>query len=674
MKEKRREKQKSKQRKTKFGVRAKLMTFILPIVAVAFVVLIWIAYQSSKSSIQEKTEALLSAEGKAGANQIVAWESHNLSIFETAVATMLNLQMTDEEILKYEEFYLGTYDTFPNGIYITCEDGSLIDASGWDPGGNVTEGSWYVEGKSHKNFGFGEPYLDSFTNEYIVTASKWVDDLNGRGAVVAADVSLSILSEVVNGMEIVGNGDAFIIDGNTGIILTHKNTELTGQAAEEIPDHFYGNIYKQISAGNLDQVSFNSTDGTYMVSIQPVAGTSWYIVTRGLEKNIYKDLSSLSTILTIVGIIVIAIISVILTLLINRITKPIKRLTDTIVAVTDGDFTADVEVSGNDEVTVMSGSVKRFLSVMRETLGSIVNISDKIDSQAKGSNQISGELHESANGQAEAMGQMRENLEELVDSIGVIADNATKLAGVVADTNDAGKQALDNIEVTMREADGGRNSMQSVTTSMNEMKDGMGALEKSITDVGAAAVNIAEITSTIRGIAEETNLLSLNASIEAARAGEAGKGFAVVATEIKKLAENSAAAADEISDLIDSVTGLINDTVEQSHHSMEQINTSAEMVYKASDQFNSIFESIESTNGIINRMIEQVQNANDVATNMAAITEEQSASATEIEATAMNIQELANMVTENSANVKADSDDLAVTADDLKNHISRFTI
>lgn len=243
----------------------------------------------------------------------------------------------------------------------------------------------------------------------------------------------------------------------------------------------------------------------------------------------------------------------------------------------------------------MAGSMQEFLSVMRNTLGAIIQISDKVDEQAKGSNEISGELHESANGQAESMNQMRQNLEELVHSIEVIADNATKLANVVADTSEAGGQALNNIQETMKEADGGRTSMTSVTESMEEMKSGMQVLEQSITDVGTAAVKIDEITATIRGIADETNLLAF-------------------------------------------------------------------------------FESIERTNHIVNEMIKSVYDASDVASNMAAITKEQSASAEEIEVTAVSIQELANIVLENSANVQNDSKELADSTDILKKQISKFTI
>lgn len=658
----------------KTSVRTKLLACILPAVTFAFIVLVMIANTYSRNTLKEKTALLLETETSVGVNRVHAWNNDLFATLNTASSAMKNLGMTNEEILLYENSFFDKYADFPNGIYVACDDGTVIDASGWEPDYDVRTSSWYVDGVSHATMAFGEPYVDSLTNGYVVTATRWIDRQDGTGMVVAADVVLDILSETVGAMEVEGGGDAFIVDVAAGVMLAHRDVTLTGQALAAMEDPFYGKLLEQMQAGNFATGSYVSNDGAYMVSMENIEGTSWYLVTRALEDIIYQDVYKVSLVLAVVGLGILAAITIMLVLVINRITKPIQKLTDTITLVTSGDFTADIEVKGRDELAVMAGSMQEFLSVMRETLGSIINISDKIDEQAKGSNVISGELHESANGQAEAMNQMRQNLEELVDSIEVIADNATKLANVVADTSEAGGQALDNIEETMKEAAGGRSSMQSVTESMEEMKAGMQVLEQSITDVGTAAVKIDEITATIRGIADETNLLALNASIEAARAGEAGRGFSVVATQIKKLAETSGEAADEISQLIESVTALINSTVEQSYKSTEQINTSAELVFAASEQFNVIFESIESTNGIINDMIKSVYEASDVASNMAAITEEQSASAEEIEATAVSIQELSNTVLDNSANVQRDSKELASTAEILKEHISKFTI
>lgn len=661
-------------RKGKFGMQAKLLTFILPIVAVSFLVLIFMAFTKSKETITEKTESLMRTEGTAGAERIKAWESEILSVLDTAKETMLYLKMDDEEIIYYENSFLDVYEDFPNGIYITDENGKVLDATGWQPEGDARDSVWYTEGVTHESFAFGEPYTDPLTKEYIVTASCWADNLNGRGAVVSADVSLSILAEVVSRMEVAGDGDAFIVDGGSGMILAHKDEELVGTSVTENADVFYQNIYQDITAGNLTKHSYDSQDGAYMVACQNIEGTNWYIVSRGLEKNIYQDLEKLKWILTAFGAFMLLVVCGIMTILINRITKPIKKLTQTIVSVTEGDFTTDIDVKGNDEVTVMAGNMKEFIVAMREVLGSIVNISSQIDAQARNSNQVSGELYTSANGQAEAMGQMLENLSDLVRSITVIAENATTLAEVVAETNESGELAVGEIKTTIEAASEGKVSMRQVTSCMVEVKEGMEVLGGSIGEVGESAVKIDEITETIHSIAEETNLLSLNASIEAARAGEAGKGFAVVAMQIKKLAETSAEAAEEISGLIDSVTELIDDTVKRSERSMKQINDSAGAVEKAAEQFNRIFDSIEQTNQIVNSMIDKIHNVNDVASNMASITEEQSAAAEEIEATATNMRELADTVFENSAGMKEDSKELESTADTLKQHVSKFTI
>ena len=659
--------------KKKFGIKAKLLSVLLPTVAVGLIIMVVVAYQSSKTSITEKTEDLLAAEGKASVNQITAWMNKNLTTLDTAVDTMEYLDMSGDEILNYEGKYLNTYDDFPNGIYIATESAVTYDASGWDAGDTPWEKSWYKEGINHETFAFGEPYVDDLTGEYIVTASRFMKDVEGKEGVAAADVSLSILSEVVSGMEVAGNGEAFIIDSTTGTILAHHDTDLVGKTAEDCSDSFYSNILKDIQDDST-QKNYETAKGSCMVDVESISGTSWYLVSKGLEKNIYSDLHALQASLIGLGVAVLAAIMILVIVSINKVVKPIEKLTNAIVAITDGDFTTTVTVSGNDEITVMAEGMHKFLDVMRGTLGTIMNISDNLETKAKDSTVLSGQLHASANGQSDAMGQMNETLDELVSSIGVIAENATTLAQVVAQTNDEGSRVLEDIENTMERAENGKVSMESVNDSMGHVEEGMKNLEESISSVGNAAEKISEITNTIRGIAEETNLLALNASIEAARAGEAGKGFAVVATQIKSLAETSANAADEITELINYVTGLIQETVKRSGESMEQITGSVVLVGVASEHFNEIFDSITNMEKLVNAMIQEIRSMNDVSTNMAAITEEQSASAEEIEATAISIRELADTVTENSADVESDAESLASAAVTLKDKISGFTI
>lgn len=661
-------------KKKRGSIKSKLLAIFLPLVAFSFILILMIVYIQSKKIIQNKTDNLMQAESSVSINQILSWEASNLTVLDTAVDSILHLNMSDEQILTYEMQFLNTYEDFPNGMYIGYDDGKVLDASGWEPDTDIRQSTWYTEGLTHDTFEFGEPYIDALTGEYIITASRRLDNLNGKTAVAAADVSLSVLSEIVDVMEVAGNGDAFILDTVSTSILAHKDVSLIGTPVAECSDPFYQNLYMDISSGNTSCIQYSSVDGTYMVNIQNITGTNWYIISRGLESNIYSDITRLQIMLAGIGLAVIIILCICMTLLINHITKPIHTMTTAIETVTSGNFTVDIDVTGNDEMSIMAQNMKIFLKTMRDVLGAVSQVATEMDSQARSSHQVATTLYDSASGQAESMEQMRHTLEELADSINVIADNATTLAQVVSETNESGNHALQNMETTISSASEGQLSMSHVTECMQNVTQSMTELEQSISDVGAAAVKIDEITTAIRDIAEETNLLSLNASIEAARAGEAGSGFAVVATQIKKLAETSASAADEISVLINTVVQQIEQTVSRSQQSMEQIKTSSDAVDSATAQFNKIYESIQQTDEIVHNIINQIYHVNDVSTNMAAITEEQSASATEIEATAANIQELSNTVSQNSADIKQESQTLALTADALKNHMNRFII
>ena len=658
----------------KIGLRAKLLSGILPFIILAFGITVIIAYTSSKEMLENKSKSLLEAQAQAAANDVTAWKNKNISVLDEALNTIEYMNFNEDDILKFQNNYIGTYEDFPNGIYIGLSNGDIIDATGWEPDEDITKKSWYIEGLNHNTFEFGEVYVDSLTGDRVVTASRKSDNIAGKSGVAASDMSLAELSATINKMDVAGDEDSFIIDSEYGIVLAHNNTELAGKKVTDISDTFYSNIQADITSGKTATDRYSTDDGRYLVSKMQIEGTNWYVITRALEKNIFADISTLNAKIVTVGIIAVIIIIATVLIAINAITKPIKTLNDTIVEVTEGNFTADINTGSNDEIGTMSNSMREFMGVMRRTLASIISVSDSIDTQARNSFNIAEELHTSAAGQAESMEQLRQNLEELVRSINVIAQDATRLATVISDTDKAGEDTLDNIATTMREANEGKESMTQVKIAMEDMTGNMGLLEESIGDVGAATIKIEEITTTIRDIAEETNLLALNASIEAARAGEAGKGFAVVATEIKSLADTSAAAADEITSLIHSVTELITTTVEQSRNSMEQIHTSSSTAIRASEQFNIIYESIQNTNNNVNDIIDKIHSLNDVASNMAAITEEQSAAAEEIEATAVNIQELSSTVLKDSEDVEKDSGELANHAKTLSSEISRFKI
>lgn len=659
----------------KNGIKTKLIGTIIPIVILSILVVLMVSFRDSRKSIIAKTESLVQAETQAGINEIVNWENTNLAILETMTTTMTDLNMTEEEVLDYLECNLERYADFPNGMYLTYENDHVVDGAGWVPEGKATEGTWYTEGIEHETFLFGEPYMDTFTNEYVVTASKCLPSFNGPlKAVAAADVSLRALTETISGMEIAGAGDAFIVDANTGMILAHRDASLVGTMMQDASDGFYAKIMADIKAGSLKPAEYDSAEGTYITSVLPIDKTSWYMVGRVSEDIILQDLLKLRDTMYVLSAAIVIVMIILIERLVAMIVNPINRLTRTIVTITGGDFTEEIKVKGKDEVSVMAARMQEFLVTMREMLSRMRDISDDLNKKAVNSGNLSKELHKSAGAQSDSMVQMNTTVEELVRAIAEIAENSTALAQIVSAANDDGTSVMENMKETRTAAEQGRKDMNQVNRAMGGIEGSMVSLEKSIEDVGTAAVKINEIIHTISEIAEETNLLSLNASIEAARAGEAGRGFAVVANQIKKLAETSSEAADEISQLIVSVGDLISDTVVKSQESMGEIKDSAGMVNVAMENFNHIYESISTTDAIMKDMIVKIKEVDDVATSVAAITEEQSASAEEIEAATAEMMNLAQNVAEESENVAEDAQQLTGDAAELKKQVEKFKI
>lgn len=255
-----------------------------------------------------------------------------------------------------------------------------------------------------------------------------------------------------------------------------------------------------------------------------------------------------------------------------------------------------------------------------------------------------------------------------------IADNATTLASVVANTREDGEQVDLKVKETVEVSHQGKADMQNVGVAMESINDSMMKLRRAIDKVGDASGEITKITGVISDIADETNLLSLNASIEAARAGEAGRGFAVVATEIGKLAQTSSNSVHNIESLISEINVLVKDAVSQADDSVGNIQNSGELVKDALKTFDVIFNNIEEVNNLVQQMMEKVEQVDNVAINVAAISEEQAASSEEILATSTTMVEQADNITRNSETVSEGAKELTESAVELANQVNMFKV
>jgi len=652
-------------------ISSKLLTYILPVVVITVLVLVVIAANLSKNRMEEMATETLESSISNQADNIDAWLKENLAYFSTVKYMLENLNPPESEIPTILDAFYGYNSNSPKGFYIGTSDGKLYKATEADfSDNNINESTWFKQGLSRITMAYGTAYTND-QGETVISATGILNDGSDNMKVIGADVTLNKISIIVNSGVKMKGASSFLVDTNDGKILAHREVNMVGSTiSSSSSDPLLKGAAEAIEAGNFNSREISGN----MVAFAEVPGTDWVLVSYIPISIILSTVNQMGMILFIVGGIAIVLIIILILYVVKKVIAPLSHISENITAMSEGDFTIEVDSSSNDEIGLMGSKVTDFVQSMRNMLSSISKESERLQDESDNSDRVSKSMFEASQSQAEAMKQLNETVDQLATAVNDIAANATTLAQVVADTRENSDKAHESMKETVDISQKGRNDMEKLSVAMEGISDANESLVESINKVGSASEEITNIVGMISEIAEETNLLSLNASIEAARAGEAGRGFAVVATQIAKLAQTSAESAQNISSLIDEVRRLIADAVGQANASAESIHQNSELINVAVGTFDRIYTNIQESNGLIEAMIEDVGKVDDVATNVAAISEEQAASADEILATSENMVEMANNITKNSQDVADNSQELAGTSKTLTSYVQKFKI
>ena len=652
-------------------IKNKLIFLILPVVIVQVLILVILAgWVSSKSMTKMATAQLDSSISNQGDN-IESWLNKNLENFSTMKKVIENGHLDDETLQHTLDTFYGYNKNCPNGIYIAYDSGQTFKASESDKTfSNIKDEPWYQQGLTRINLNYGGAYLDEAGNS-VISASGILNDGEDGIKIVAADVSLDQISIIVNSGVKMDQATSFLIDSFDNKILAHRDvSRLNTILTDTDSDKLMAGIAKKMAARDF---TTGEIEG-YQVAFRNIAGTEWYLVSYISNGVILKDVNRLIQILIIVGVVAIILIVLIINFVVARVIAPLGSITKNITDMSAGDFTIKVHQDSNDEIGLMGSKVSEFVQSMRGMLSSINDESERLKEQSDNSDRVSKEMFDASRSQSEAMQNLNNTVDQLAVAVNEIAENATTLAMVVADTRENSNQANESMKETVEISKRGRSDMEQLSHAMEGIKNSNDHLVDSINEVGKASEEITKIVGLIAEIADETNLLSLNASIEAARAGEAGKGFAVVASEIGKLAQNSAQSAENIAKLIDDVRRAIESVVAQAESSAKEIEANTDLIHTAVETFDQIYVNIQNSNDLIDLMIADVQKVDDVAGNVAAISEEQAASADEILETSRNMVEQANNITQSSQDVADNSHELANTSQKLTGYVQQFKI
>lgn len=658
-------------KKSNISIKAKLLGIIIPVVIAIILILVFTAYHVSSGIIESYSKNLLESSVNSQASKIEAWLEENLASMQMAKTMIEKLHPDEAQLQTILDASCGYSENYPDGLFLADANGSFLkgtDSKKQEP--NPKESMWYQEGMTRVNMAVGSAHQNpDGTN--VVSASGLLNDGLDTVRVIAADMTLDRISVIVNSFIEMHDAEAFLVDKDSSVILASRDSDLISKTlGADGQSAFYKDVEKKVSGKSYD---FCTLDGN-MTVFKEVNGTNWLLVSYVPTRVVLADLAGLRNLMIIFSIISILVLCVLIERVTHVVIRPVKEMTRVITSMASGDFTVSMKVKGNDEIAVMGRSVEHFIASMKEMIRQMGHVSDRLEKQAGSSKNVSGEMNSAANIQSQSMTELNATVDQLSVSVNEIAQNATQLAGVVADTKEDSDKVEDKMRTTVEVSEKGKADMESVGNALHNIEISIHNLEEAVDKVGTASGEIVDIIKLIGDIAEETNLLSLNASIEAARAGEAGRGFAVVASQIGVLAKNSADSVAHITSLINEINGLVDDAVKQAGSSASDIESSADLIHTAVDTFDQIFQNIQETSHLIEGVVEKINQVDQVATNVAAISEEQAASSDEILATSESMLQQAKSISKNSEQVEAEAGNLAESADQLADQVKQFQI
>ncbi|MNI08116.1 Methyl-accepting chemotaxis protein McpB [compost metagenome] len=459
-----------------------------------------------------------------------------------------------------------------------------------------------------------------------------------------------------------GAGYPIVVD-STGLIQLHPNKELIGKSvAEASISQSLADILK-LGNQNMGVVQYEDGGKKYVVAYSPISQTGYGLYLHLPEETITAEVKSIRQDVFIMVLLITLVVTAMAYIAGRQITKPITEVAILTERVSLGDLTVErLKIRSRDEVGQLSHSVNAmvdnlyaFISQVNHTAHEVAASAEELSANADQTSKATQQIALTIEQMADGMEEQLQGVENSVESIKKVAEGVQQVAANAQLVTDS---SLD----TSRTAGEGNQAIQTVIAQMQSINKTVNTIAGTVSGLGARSAEIGIIVKVISQMAVQTNLLSLNAAIEAARAGEHGRGFAVVAGEVRKLAEQSAQSAGQITQLISTIQSETQTAVESMAQGTKEVALGIEVVNEAGKSFeliqhsiNQMVVQIEEVGNysqqmkfgtgqaveLINQISEVTKQSADGTQNVSAATEEQLASIEEVTSSAESLAKMA---------------------------------
>ncbi|WP_448379539.1 methyl-accepting chemotaxis protein [Fervidobacterium sp.] len=649
---------------------------IVTVLAIGMVVIGIYSTLSLRSNIIEKTKQNLQALAENSGETFWTFIEQHSKLIDllSKDANVMGVYKNEyEEDVWMKKLFYSVIKSYPDVmyVYVGLKDKRmyLIPETELPEGYDPTSRPWYQSAVAKPGqIIITEPYADASTGKLVVTIAKTVQTDEGIVGVVALDFDISKLSDVLlsKGKEL---GYLNAIVSAEGNIIMHSDKTLIGKNVKDT--EFF---QKWVSGPESGVFGYTFNNAKRITGYKKLPN-GWIYATLVLEKDLMKEVD-LKTLINVSITIVAVILGILVALFVSRtfVVKPINDIVESASKIANGDLTVRIDYTSKDEIGKLANALDKMILALREIATTIERDSQTVKQEASQVAAVSEEVSATIEELTAQVDSVNSNVNNASAAIEEMTSGIEEVAASAQNVAHASQKLSEEAQKVSQLANEGQKAILSIADVIVQTREKADVTFQIVEKLSESAKNIGEIVDTINSIAEQTNLLALNAAIEAARAGEAGRGFAVVADEIRKLAEESKQATQNIANIL---RGIVDNSMKASDATKETV----EIVNKAYSESGLVKSQFEQILQSIVRMSQMTENLAASAQEQSAAAEEMSSAMDSASKSMVSVVEQMNEVTmaikqqaDAISNVARTAENLDDIAEKLVETVRRFKI